>query len=86
MHLKKKLLGIWKSSGNNPQNPHKRSVAVFPDAAISMEVVWFGAFTLDTGTIHGSDAAQLVVRETPATQTRLRTCEERKKRRIQINT
>lgn len=63
----------WKQSSG------KRSVAVFPDAAISVEVVWLGAFTLDTGTIHGSDAAQLVVRVTPATQTRLKTCEERKK-------
>lgn len=36
-----------------------------------MDVVGLGAFTLDTGTIHGSDAAQLVVRVTPAAQTRL---------------
>lgn len=48
-----------------------RSVAVFPDASIGMEVVGLRAFALDTGTIHGSDAAQLVVRVTPAAQTRL---------------
>lgn len=36
-----------------------------------MDVVGLGALTLDTGTIHGSDAAQLVVRVTPAAQTRL---------------
>lgn len=48
-----------------------RSVAVFPDASISVEVVGLGAFALDAGAIHGSGAAQLVVRVTPAAQTRL---------------
>ena len=47
------------------------SVAVFPDAAVSEEVVGLWAFTLDTGTIHGSNAAQLVVRVAPAAQARL---------------
>lgn len=48
-----------------------RSVAVFPDASVSVEVVGLGAFALDAGAIHGSGAAQLVVRVTPAAQTRL---------------
>lgn len=34
----------------------ERSVAVFPDATVSVEVVRLGAFTLDTGTVHVSIA------------------------------
>lgn len=44
-----------------------------------MDVVGLGAFTLDTGAIHGSDAAQLVVRVTPAAQTRLEEHMKKKK-------
>lgn len=58
-----------------------RSVAVLPDAAISVDVVGLGAFTLDTGAIHGSDAAQLVVGVTPAAQTRLENRVEGKRER-----
>lgn len=64
-----KAAEYMKELENNPQGG--RSVAVFPDAAVSVVVVGFGAFTLDTGTIHGSDAAQLAVRVTPAAQTGL---------------
>lgn len=51
----------------------ERSVTVFSHAAVSEDVVGLRAFTLDTGTIHGSDAAQLVVRVAPTAQTRLET-------------
>lgn len=54
-----------------------RLVTVFPNAAVSVEVVGLGAFTLNTGAIHGSNAAQLVVRVTPAAQTWLKERRER---------
>lgn len=57
-----------------------RSVAVFSDAAVGVDVVGLRAFTLDTGAIHGPDAAQLVVRVTPAAQTRLEEHVKRGKR------
>lgn len=47
-----KLCGVW-------------SVAAFPHAAVSVRVVGLWAFALDTGTIHISNAAQLVVRVAP---------------------
>lgn len=46
-----------------------QSVAVFPDAAICVDIVGLRAFTLDTGSVHGSNAAQLIVRVAPAAQT-----------------
>lgn len=46
-----------------------RLVAVFPHAAIGVGVVGLGAFTLDTGAIHLSNATQLAARVTPAAQT-----------------
>lgn len=46
-----------------------RSVAALPDAAIHVAVVGLGAFTLDTGSVHGPNAAQLIVRVAPAAQT-----------------
>lgn len=47
-------------------------VAVFPQAAVGVHVVGLGAFALNAGAVHGSDAAQLVVRVTPAAQARLK--------------
>lgn len=44
------------------------SVAVFSPAAISVHVVGLGAFALNAGTVHGSDAAELVVGITPTAQ------------------
>lgn len=56
-------------------------VAVLPDAAVAVQVVGLWAFTLDAGTVHGTDAAQLVVRVAPATQTGLEE-EGRKKHKM----
>lgn len=47
-------------------------VAVFPQAAVGVNVVGLGALALDAGAVHGSNAAQLVVRVTPAAQARLK--------------
>lgn len=44
------------------------SIAVLSEAAVSVQVVGLWALTLDTGTIHGSDAAYLVARITPTAQ------------------
>lgn len=49
-----------------------RLVAVLSPAAISVVVVGLGAFALDAGTVHGSDAAELVVGVTPTAQARLK--------------
>lgn len=46
----------------------KLSVAVFPEAAVRVDVVGFWAFALDAGAINGSNAALLVIRITPAAQ------------------
>lgn len=64
---------------NSSKNSKERSVAVFPDAFVSVDVVGFWAFTLDAGTIHESNAVQLVVGVTPATQARLEKHEKREK-------
>lgn len=49
-----------------------RLVAVLSPAAISVVVVGLRAFALDAGTVHGSDAAELVVGVTPTAQARLK--------------
>lgn len=51
----------------------RRSVAIFPDAAVGVDVVGLGALALDAGAIHLPDAAHLVVRVAPAAQARFET-------------
>lgn len=80
-------MGIWKMEEleNKNYSSCERSVAVFPDAAIGVEVVGLGALTLDAGAVHLPGAAQLVVRVAPAAQTRLEGHGKRKNRKTEKN-
>lgn len=59
---------VWNRCRRWRSGPWSALVAVFPQAAVGVEVVGLGALALDAGSVHVSRAGDLVLRVTPAAQ------------------